>query len=155
MLRRGAVSRNHRTPSTGNTSFENTAIEVRIVTHIQKRLMLICSSGNPSDLYMHGGDSSGGARIHQLQHLDQLILCEGQQQFVLPADLPQDLKMLNIKKLYLGTQCFSLIGVSITPASTNVVDTSLADNHARTRYHHMQSSFDMVRISNYFESKAH
>lgn len=70
---------------------------------------------------MNAGDSSGGARLHQLQHLDQLIICEGWQEFVSPVDLPQDLKMLNIKKLYLGTPSINLIGVSITPAFTNTL----------------------------------
>src|ERR1700683_1479844 len=64
----------------------------------------------------------GRAQIHQLQHLDQLMLCEGWDQHISSTHLPHDLaKMPNIKKLHIGSPCTDIIDVSITPAFTSTL----------------------------------
>jgi hypothetical protein len=72
-------------------------------------------------MYFATVPSSGSARIRQLPHLDNLVLCEGWHEHFSATHLPHDLKRSNIKQLHIGSPCADIISLCITPTFIGVL----------------------------------
>jgi hypothetical protein len=84
--------------------------------------MLIGTSGHNDYASIYSRASPSSARIHQLQHLDQLILCGGWERHISSSSLLHDLNgMPSIKKLYIESPCAGLISLSINPAFSSAL----------------------------------